>query len=133
MKENINEEIKNSKNEIVAVIGDAASKDDKVEEYKDKYGKIYNVQVTVEPDDDTTLEYSFIFKKPIQASFDRYMRSMSNSPMKAARTFINDNVISEHKESLDKAIQEYPALVITVSDKLLSALGLGKESNIKKL
>lgn len=103
------------------------------EDYKSRYGKIYQIDVTIEPDDETTLEYEFVFKKPQQASFDRYMRSMNNSPMKAARTFINDNIIQEQKDVLEEVTKEYPAMVITINEKLLFALGLGKETNIKKL
>lgn len=104
-----------------------------IEDYKARYGKIYKIDVTIEPDDETTLEHEFVFKKPQQASFDRYMRSMNNSPMKAARTFINDNIIQEQKDMLEEIAKEYPAMVITINEKLLFALGLGKETNIKKL
>ena len=104
-----------------------------IEDYKARYGKIYLIDVIIEPDDETTLENEFVFKKPQQASFDRYMRSMNNSPMKAARTFINDNIIQEQKDMFEEIAKEYPAMVITINEKLLFALGLGKETNIKKL
>lgn len=104
-----------------------------IQNYKAGYGKIYKIDVTIEPDDETTLEYEFIFKKPQQASFDRYMRSMNSSPMKAARTFINDNIIQEQKDNIEEIAKEYPAMIITINEKLLFALGLGKETNIKKL
>lgn len=129
----------NSKNEIVAIIGeDNSSNKNKlsevqIQDYKGRYGKIYQIDVTIEPDDETTLENEFVFKKPQQASFDRYMRSMNNSPMKAARTFINDNIIQEQKDMFEEIAKEYPAMVITINEKLLFALGLGKETNIKKL
>lgn len=104
-----------------------------IEDLKTRYGKIYKIDVTIEPDDETTLENEFVFKKPQQASFDRYMRSMNNSPMKAARTFINDNIIQEQKDMFEEIAKEYPAMAITINEKLLFALGLGKETNIKKL
>lgn len=129
-----NEDNTNVKNEGAAAV-DTVSKiaEGEVQDYKTRYGKIYQVDVTLEPDDETTLNYSFIFKKPVQASFDRYMRSMNNSPMKAARVFINDNIIPEQKDKIDEIAKEYPAMIITINEKLLFALGLGKETNIKKL
>lgn len=104
-----------------------------IEDYKARYGKIYKIDVTIEPDDETTLDHEFVFKKPQQASFDRYMRTMNSSPMKAARTFISDNIVTELQGVLDEVIKEYPAIIITINEKLLFSLGLGKEANIKKL
>lgn len=136
-KNHINNE--NSKNEVAGAVQEEKTQDvnkltdTQIQDYKSRYGKIYKIDVTIEPDDETTLEYEFIFKKPVQASFDRYMRSMNNSPMKAARTFINDNIIPEQKEKLDEVTKEYQAMIITINEKLLFALGLGKDSSIKKL
>lgn len=136
---NAEETITNSKNEVIAaVLGETENSTDnkltdtQIESYKAKYGKIYKIDITIEPDDETTLEYEFVFKKPQQASFDRYMRSMNNSPMKAARTFINDNIIAEQQDKLNNVIREYQAMIITINEKLLFALGLGKDSSIKK-
>lgn len=131
--------IKNANDEVIGGVGEdnkvnkSKISEGKIQDYKDRYGKVYKIDVTIEPDDDTTLEYEFVFKKPQQASFDRYMRTMNSSPMKAARTFISDNIIPELESVLNDVTKEYPAIIITINEKLLFSLGLGKESNIKKL
>lgn len=137
--ENSKETVKNAKEDTVTSITENIVKgvnkltEAQINDYKARHGKIYQIDVTIEPDDETTLEYEFIFKKPMQASFDRYMRSMNNSPMKAARTFINDNIVSEQKEKIEEIAKEYPAMIISINEKLMFALGLSKETNIKKL
>lgn len=131
--------IKNANDEVNGVVGEdnkinkSKISEAQIQDYKCRYGKVYKIDVTIEPDDDTTLEYEFVFKKPQQASFDRYMRTMNSSPMKAARTFISDNIILELESVLNDVTKEYPAIIITINEKLLFSLGLGKESNIKKL
>lgn len=138
--EDIKETLRNSENKVIGTVSGETENsttnkltDAEIELYKAKYGKIYKIDITIEPDDETTLEYEFVFKKPQQASFDRYMRSMNNSPMKAARTFINDNIIEEQQDKLNNVTREYQAMIITINEKLLFALGLGKDSSIKKL
>ena len=37
---------------------------DKIESYKDRYGKVYLVSISINPDDNTTVDMNFCFKKP---------------------------------------------------------------------
>ena len=64
--------------------GKAAEADKKVdvEALKKKYAaseeKVYTVVTTVQVDDETEDEFTFLFKKPKAASYDRYVKTMSN-------------------------------------------------------
>jgi len=104
-----------------------------VEAYKTKYGKVYQVGITIEPDDSTTIELEYIFRKPSTPSYDRYIKTASQSPSKALRAFIMDNVIDEQIQKLDADLEEYPALTISLGEKLLNMLGLSKDINLKLL
>ena len=104
-----------------------------IEEYKKKYGKVYQVGVTVQPDDFTTLDFSYIFKKPNTASFDRYVKSVSQSSTKAMKMFVIENIVEDQSAKLEKDLEEYPALILSVGEKLLNMLGLSKDINLKQL
>ena len=104
---------------------DAEKKTD-VESLKKKYAasdeKVYTVVTTVQVDDETEDEFTFLFKKPKAASYDRYVKTMSNSVTKASKSFAFDNIIDE-----------YPAITISLADKLLRMLGLADTTSVKKL
>ncbi len=104
-----------------------------IEELKTKYGKVYQLDLTLNPDDDTEVEISYIFKKPTTASYDRYVKTASNGMTKALKTFMFDNIIPEHRDKLEADLEEYPALTLSAGEKLLSMLGLSKTANLMKL
>lgn len=104
-----------------------------IEELKAQYGKVYQLDLTLTPDDDTEVEVSYIFKKPNTASYDRYVKTASNGMTKALKTFMFDNIIPEHRFKLEADIEEYPALTLSAGEKLLSMLGLSKSANLMKL
>ena len=106
---------------------------DLVETYKAKYGKVYRVKATIEPDDSTTVELDYFFKKPATASYDRYVKSTSQSPTKALKAFVLDNIIEEQAQKIEADLEEYPALALSVGEKLLNMLGLSKDINLKLL
>lgn len=68
-----------------------AEKRTDVESLKKKYAasdeKVYTVVTTVQVDDETEDEFTFLFKKPKAASYDRYVKTMSNSVTKASKSF----------------------------------------------
>lgn len=105
--------------------------------YRDKYkfmdNKIYEVTTTIQEDDESEKEMVFIFRKPNTASYDRYVKTSSASSSRALRTFIMDNIIEEQRDNLQETLEEYPALAISVGEKLLNMLGLSKETTVKKL
>lgn len=103
------------------------------EELKVRYGKVYQLDLTLNPDDDTEVEISYIFKKPTTASYDRYIKTASNGMSKALKAFMFDNIISEHRDKLETDLEEYPALTLSAGEKLLSMLGLSKNANLMKL
>lgn len=108
-----------------------------VEILKKKYSgtdeKIYTVTTTVQVDDDTEEEFSYLFRKPKPASYDRYVKTISNSVTKASKSFVFDNIIEEQKDELKKTVEEYPAITISLADKLLRMLGLADTTSVKKL
>lgn len=114
-----------------------AAKAADVENLKEKYSgtdeKIYTVTTTVQVDDDTEEEFSYLFRKPKPASYDRYVKTISNSVTKASKSFVFDNIIEEQKDELKKTVEEYPAITISLVDKLLRMLGLADTTSVKKL
>lgn len=114
-----------------------AAKPADVESLKQKYSgtdeKIYTVTTTVQVDDDTEEEFSYLFRKPKPASYDRYVKTISNSVTKASKSFVFDNIIEEQRDDLKKTVEEYPAITISLADKLLRMLGLADTTSVKKL
>ena len=114
-----------------------AAKGTDVESLKEKYSgtdeKIYTVITTVQVDDETEEEFTFLFRKPKPASYDRYVKTISNSVTKASKCFAFDNIIDEKREELKKTVEEYPAITISLADKLLRMLGLAATTSVKKL
>ena len=108
-----------------------------IEKLKEKYSgngeKVYTVNTNVMIDDDTEEEFSFVFMKPKTASYDRYVKMLSNSATKAARTFSVDNIVPEQRDYLTQTLDEYPAMSISLADKLLRMLGLADSASVKKL
>ena len=51
----------------------------------------------------------------------------------ALKTFMFDAVVEESKAKLEEDLEEYPALAISVGEKLLSMMGFTDLSNLKKL
>lgn len=103
------------------------------EQLKAKYGSVYQLDLTLNPDDETEVNVSYVFKRPTTASYDRYIKTASNSMTKSLKTFILDNIVPEHRAKLEADIEEYPALAMSAGEKLLSMLGLSKSANLTKL
>lgn len=93
----------------------------------------YIVSTNISQDDDMDDTLSFLFKEPKPASYDRYSKTASQSPTKAMRTFVLDNICDEQKRELDDALNEWPALGISLGEKLLYMLGLSKTTSVKRL
>lgn len=105
-----------------------------LDELKGRYGdKLYTVNIDIEVDDSTTDHKSYIFKRPSTPSYDRFIKGMSTSSSKSAKAFALDNVIDEQREQLTADLEEYPAMSVTITDKLTSMLGLAKDTSVKKL
>lgn len=101
---------------------------------KKKYGKLYEIAVTVDEDDlNEGRSIKFFFKKPSTASFNRYIKNASKDMAKATNIFAKDNVIEEQAAALEKECSTYPALAIGIGQKLLGVLGLSENINFKKL
>ena len=98
----------------------------RAEEMKEKYGKVYRVGAT-----EKTVE--FYFKRPSTASYDRYVKTTAQGATKALKTFLFDNVVAESEADLEADLEEFPALALSIGEKLLGMLGLSKQTNLKML
>lgn len=114
-----------------------SSKKDKMENLRRKYkeidGKIYEIVTSIQEDDENETEFDFIFRKPGTPSYDRYVKTSGTSGTKALRTFVLDNICDEQHEELKNVLEEYPAMAISLGEKLLNMLGLSKDTTVKKL
>lgn len=103
------------------------------ESLKEKYGKVYRVGITIPQDDLEEKEYSYYFKRPAIASYDRYIKSVSaQGIVKASKVFMLDNVTDESREALLNDLEEYPGIAVSVGNKLTEILGL-TNANLTKL
>lgn len=103
------------------------------EELKAKYGKLYRAGITVPVDDDTSEEYSYLFKRPSVSAYDRYIKTASQIGItKASRVFMLDCVIEEDREQLEKDMELNPGIAISIGNKLTEIMGLGT-ANLKML
>ena len=129
--DNYNDYTETEQDEVTEVKSSDAKEDTELEKlrkkYKDMDGKIYEITTSIQEDDDNETEFDFIFRKPKIASYDRYVKT------KALKTFITDNICEEQVEDLRAALEEYPAMAISLGEKLLNMLGLSKETTVKKL
>lgn len=101
---------------------------------KKKYGDIYQIDVTVDEDDENEGRIlRFIFKKPTTASFNRYLKTASKNMAVSTTNFVMDNIVEEHKNVLQNESEQYPGLALNIGQKLLSAIGMGDNINFKKL
>lgn len=103
-----------------------------MEELKAKYGKVYSITIDIDEDDSSTVTKQYCFKRPSAISYDRFVKTASNSPTKASKQFCLDNLVEEHQVAFEQDVEEYPALVMTITDKLFSLLGLSKDVSLKK-
>lgn len=105
----------------------------KAEELKVKYGKVYRIGATIDVDDETEKTVEYFFKKPSTGSYDRYVKTAAQGATKALKTFLFDNVTEESKAALEADLEEYPALALSIGEKLLGMLGLSRQTNLKML
>ena len=133
----VNNEGLNQREEELLEAAKSASAMSDVKSLKEKYSsgesKIYEVTTTVQVDDETEEQFTFLFHKPKPASYDRYVKTMSNSVTKASKSFVFDNIVDEQKAELKETVEEYPAMTISLADKLLRMLGLADTTSVKKL
>lgn len=101
--------------------------------YKREDGSVYEIVTSIQEDDENEKSFDFIFRKPGTPSYDRYVKTSGTSGTKALKTFVMDNICDEQREELKAAIEEYPAIAISLGEKLLNMLGLSKDTTVKKL
>nr|WP_325235041.1 hypothetical protein [uncultured Oscillibacter sp.] len=111
-----------------------AAKADRDAELRAKYGKVYRLGMTVSEDDETDLELSYHFKRPSVASYDRYVKTVSQvGASKASKRFMLDAVVEEDAERLVADVEQYPGIAVAIGTKLTDILGLTSAVNLRKL
>lgn len=105
------------------------------ESYRSKgmHGQMYIVTTNLSQDDEMDRTMEFLFREPKAASYDRYVKTANVSSSKAMRTFVLDNICQEQKQELEQLLNEYPAMGISLGEKLLYMLGLSKTTTVRRL
>lgn len=103
------------------------------QQYKNEGKQIYIVTASIYIDDLRDKQLHYLFGKPNVASYDRYVKTMAVSNTKALKTFVLDNIVPEQRAELRGMLNKYPALAISLGEKLLAMLGLAKDVAVKKL
>lgn len=105
------------------------------ESYRSKgmQGQMYIVTTNLSQDDEMDRTMEFLFREPKAASYDRYVKTANVSSSKAMRTFVLDNICQEQKQELEQLLNEYPAMGISLGEKLLYMLGLSKTTTVRRL
>ena len=119
--------------QVKALSRDKEAFEDFIDHQRDKSMKGYIVSTNIAQDDDMDDTLSFLFREPKPASYDRYSKTASTSPTKAMRTFVLDNICDEQRDELDEALGKWPAMGISLGEKLLYMLGLSKTTTVRKL
>lgn len=103
-------------------------------ELKKKYGRLFEITITVDEDDENEgRKLAFLFTQPTAASFNRYVKTASKNMVSASENFARDNIIEEQVTELEKECDAYPGLVLNIGQRLLSVLGLGDNVNFKRI
>lgn len=106
----------------------------KLDELKAKYGgKVYKIGATIEVDDESEKTVEYFFKRPSTGSYDRYVKTTAQGATKSLKTLLFDNVTEESRAALEADLEEFPALALSIGEKLLGLLGLSKQTNLKLL
>lgn len=93
----------------------------------------YVVSTSLSQDDEMEEELNFLFREPSSASYDRYAKTASSSSSKAMKAFCLDNIHPEQRIDLDDKLSKFPALGISLGEKLLYMLGLSKTTRVRRL
>lgn len=122
-------------NPVASVTEQVETFEDLCRKYSDQgmRGKMYIVTTNLSQDDDMDRTMEFLFAEPKAASYDRYVKTASVSSSKAMRTFVLDNICTEQRKDLEKLLNEFPAMGISLGEKLLYMLGLSKTTTVRRL
>ena len=100
---------------------------------KNSGSEMYIVSTNLAQDDDMDTTMEFLFNEPKAASYDRYVKTASVSSSKAMKTFVLDNICDEQHRKMQNLLDKYPAMGISIGEKLLYMLGLSKTTTVRRL
>ena len=69
----------------------------------------------------------------MKRDYSEQLRKQRRKLHRRQRTFAFDNIIDEQRDELKDTLEEYPAMAISLADKLLRMLGLADTTSVKKL
>lgn len=78
-------------------------------------------------------ESETLLRNGSKTRYDRYVKTTAQGATKALKVFLFDNVVEESRASLEANLEEFPALALSIGEKLLGMLGLSKQTNLKML
>lgn len=104
---------------------------DKIQELKEKYGKVYAITIEVETEDAD--EITFHFKKPTGRDYDRFIKEASKKPSQAFKNIAISCVVDEDKEEYLNTAEELPGIHSSFAQQLLKLLGVSDNVNFKRL
>lgn len=93
----------------------------------------YVISTSLSQDDEMEEELNFLFREPSSASYDRYVKTASSSSSKAMKAFCLDNIHPDQRLDLDDKLSSFPALGISLGEKILYMLGLSKTTRVRRL
>ena len=103
------------------------------EQLKGTDEKYYEVTVTLQVDDETEEEKTYFFRKPKTPSYDPVLKDGPDLKQQGPDGILLDNIHPDQREKLEADFKEYPAMALSVGEKLLAMLGLSKATAVKKL
>lgn len=106
-----------------------------IEQYKERYGRVYQIKATVVDIDDDCEEKEvvFVFRQPIPLDYDRFIKDSTKKPSAAFKNLIVSCIVDEQREKLEETLKEYPALSSSLTQELLRLMGLSDSVTLKKL
>ena len=98
-----------------------------------KHGYVVSTSLSQDDEMEPNSAIFLPFREPSSASYDRYAKTASSSSSKAMKAFCLDNIHPEQRIDLDDKLSKFPALGISLGEKLLYMLGLSKTTRVRRL
>lgn len=94
---------------------------EQLQEWREKYGKIYTLESEDEVNGDTIF---IVARKPSRASFERYQEEVTKKGAKAMRQFVRENILYPGSEDLMPIFDDKPGILNGIASKLQDEMGV---------
>lgn len=122
-----------SRAEVSQQAGNTTNVSDYHAQLKAKYGKVYRLEQPIFEDDDHDRMVTLYFKRPLPSSFDRYVKNIPQSAIRASKAFLLDSVTDESRDMLVAELVDNPGMAMSIASKLTDLLGMSNGINLKLL